>query len=229
MPAIKNPEVFKQGIGITLFGLVVAGGCAGAWFILQDNYWIAQKGPTDVSLEQLAKLEDPKTLPSPWVKVKFDTVVDTGLEMLEVRAGSETVDYRFLLCQAGDRWIIATVPEDFSGTTIDGQIYHSKNDQDIEAFAEIFHKQKEVHGGRLFPFEFRADIDFGENWTAFVYVIGGFGGFGLLLACGGLYQLAQAFREPSDLAGAYGSRNTFVQREQNMEDEWDEELEESRR
>ena len=216
MPAIKNPEAFKQGMGITLFGLVVAGGCAAAWFVWQDNYWTAQKGPTEIPLEQLARLEDPKTLPSPWVKVKFDKIVDTGVEMLEVRAGSETVDYKFLLCQAGDRWIIATVPDEFRGNTIDGQIYHSTNDQDVEAFAEIFHKQKEVHGGRLFPFEFRANIDFGENWTAFVYVIGGFGGVGLLLACGGLYQLVQAFREPA----GYSANSQY-----SSHSAWDEETE----
>src|SRR5688572_8999257 len=224
MPTIKQPDAFKQGLATMLTGLVLTGLCVGAWLVWQDNYWIAQKGPTEVSLEQLAKLEDPKQLPSPWVKVTFENVVDTGVEMLEVQGFAKKVDYKFLLVQAGDRWMVATVPEEFRGKTLHGEIYHAANPEDIQAFVEIYEKQKDIHGGRLFPFEFRADIDFGENWTYFLYLVGGFGAAFLFIFGLGVYMFCQAFREPSDQAGAYGSRESFNSREEHLE----EELEESR-
>lgn len=224
MPTIKHPELMRTGIMGVLMGLVMTGICVGAWIVYQDRYWTAQEGPTEVTLEQLAKVENPSQLPSHWVKVTFDNVVDTGVEMLEVSPGIEKVDYKFLLVQAGDRWMVATVPEDFRGNTLSGQIYHSTIPEDVEAFVEIYEKQKEVHGGRLFPFEFRADIDFGENWTTFAYLVGGFGIVGLVIAGVGGNLIFQAFREPNDQAGTYGSRDSFNSREEEME----EELEESR-
>jgi hypothetical protein len=224
MPTIKQPDAFKQGLGVALFGLVIAGVCAGAWFMWQDRYWIAQKGPTEITLAQLAALEDPSQLPSPWVKVTFDKAIDTGVAMEELRAGSSTIKYKFLLFQAGDRWMVATAPDDFQGNTLSGEVYHSTNPQDIEAFAEIFLKNKEVHGGRLFPFEFRADIDFGDNWKWFAYIVGGFGGFALLLALGGIHVLLQAFREPAGGVPAYGMRTS---RDDEQDDQWEEEYEEA--
>ncbi len=222
MATIKHPDEFKQGLTLTIVGLVLGGICAGAWFLWQDNYWIARRGPTEITLTQLAKLENPDQLPSPWVKATFDKLVDTGVEMLEVSPGAKRVEYKFLLVQAGDRWMVAAVPEDFRGNTLAGQIYHSANVEDIGAFVEIYEKMKDVHGGRMFPFEFRAEIDFGENWSYFVYLIGGFGAFALFLAGFGIHSLFQAFREPNDLAGTYGSRAMFDQREEDLEDELEE-------
>lgn len=222
MPTIKNPELMKTGIRGVLMGLVMTGICAGAWFMYQDRYWTAQKGPTEVAIEQIARLENPDQLPSPWVRVTFDKVVDTGLDMLEVSPGIEKVDYQFLLCQAGDRWMVAAVPEDFRGNTLSGQIYHSTVPEDIEAFVEIHSKMQDVHGGRLFPFEFRADIDFGENWTWFAYIVGGFGLLGLVLAGIGVNLIRQAFQEPGNESGAYGSSESFDDREEELEEEWEE-------
>ncbi len=224
MAAIHRPDLMKTGIGGVLMGLVMTGICVGGWFVYQDRYWTAQKGPTEVTLEQLAKLENPSQLPSPWVKVTFEKTVDTGVEMLEVRPGIEKVDYKFLLVQAGDRWMVATVPEDFRGNTLSGQIYHSTIPEDVQAFVEIYEKMKEVHGGRLFPFEFRADIDFGENWTTFAYIVGGFGILGLVIAGIGTNVIFQSFGEPSEQPGEYASGKMVNP----WEEETEEELEESR-
>jgi hypothetical protein len=219
MPTIKHPEIFKQGLGLTIAGLVLVGICAGAWFMWQDRYWIAQAGPKEITLEQLGKLEDPSQLPSRWIKVTFEKGVDTGIEMTEVGAGITRTEYKFLLFQAGDRWMVATVPEEFRGNTLAGEIYRSTNPEDTAAFVEIYEKLKEVHGGRMFPFEFRADLDFGENWTYFAYVVGGFGTLCLVLAAAGIHMCVQAFREPSDRRGTYGSRESFNSREEELEEE----------
>ena len=139
---------------------------------------------------------------------------------------SRMISSTWAITSAGmSRWMVAAVPDDFQGNTLSGQIYHSSNPQDIEAFAEIFLKMKEVHGGRLFPFEFRADIDFGDNWTWFAYIVAGFGGFALLLACGGMYVLLQAFREPAGGLAAYGRRTS--QDDDEQDGQWEEELEEA--
>lgn len=218
MPTIKQPDAFKQGLGVTLFGLALIGICAGAWFMWQDRYWIAQKGPTEITLDQLAKLEDPSQLSSPWVKVTFENAVDTGVAMDEIQAGSRTTKYKFLLFQVGDRWMVAAVPDDFRGNTVAGEIYHSRNAEDNEAIAEIYLKTKEVHGGKLIPFEFRADVDFGDNWTWFAYIVGGSAGFSLLLTFGGMYVLTQAFREPTGGLSTYGMRTSLDE----QEDRWEE-------
>jgi hypothetical protein len=222
MAAIKQPDAMKAAMGLVVAGLVLTGLCTGAWFMWQDRYWIAQDGPTEVTLEQLTKLENPSQLPSPWVKVTFEKIVDTGVEMLEVGPGVKTVDYKFLLVQAGDRWMVATVPENFQGNTLAGEIYHSTNPEDIGAFVEIHKSMQEVHGGRMFPFEFRADIDFGENWSYFAYLVGGFGAAGLLLVGMGIYSFIQGFREPSNLPGGYAEMGNP------WEEEVKQELEESR-
>lgn len=223
MAAIHDPHLFKTGIGGVLMGLVMTGICVGAWFVYQDRYWTAQAGPTEITLEQLARLENPSQLPSRWVKVTFGNIVDTGVEMLEVSHGTESVDYKFLLAQAGDRWIVATVPEDFRGKTLAGEIYHSSNPQDVEAFVEIHRQLKEVHGGRMFPFEFRADIDFGENWTMFAYLVGGFALVGLFIAGFGGNLIRQAFQNPSRYGG-----HTYPPLSNPWEEDTEAELEESR-
>ena len=221
MRTIDRPDLFRTGIGGILMGLVMTGICVGVWFVYQDRYWTAQEGPTEVTLEQLARLEDPKQLPSHWVKATFDKIVDTEMEMLEVRPGVEKVDYKFLLVQAGDRWMIATVPADFRGNTLSGQIYHSTVPEDIQAFVEIFEKKKDIHGGRLFPFEFRADIDFGENWTTFAYVVGGFGILGLVIAGVGVNVIFQSFGNASGGYSQYGTRQSFDDREEELEEEYE--------
>ena len=196
MPTIHQFESFKTGIGATVTGLLMVAASVAAWFCWQENYWVARSGPTEVPVEQIAKLESPRQLPSPWVKVKFDQIVDSGVEMQEARIGDNVTEYKFMLCQAGDRWMIATVPEGFRGNELSGQIYHSANPQDIEAFVAIHQERKEIHGGRLFPFEFRAEIDFGDNWSYFPYVIGGLGLAGLFIGGLGVYLIGQGFQEP---------------------------------
>ena len=67
----------------------------------------------------------------------------------------------------------------------------------MQAFAAIFYEHKEVHQGRLFPFEFHADIDYGQNWKIFAVLAVTFAGVGLFIAVLGICLCAQAFREPA--------------------------------
>ena len=205
----------RNGIILTLVGLGLTGVCVAAWFTWQDRYWIAQTGPTEITLEQLAALADPDELPSPWVKVTYEKGIYTGVEVVSVGAGKNHTEYEYILFQVGDRWMIATVAEDHQGKTLEGEIFHSSGLSDREAIAEIRKTKQHIHGGRLLPFEFRAETDFGESWTAFLWLCGGFGAAGLFLAGCGIFETLRARHESAiDDDDSFASRNS-----------WDEETE----
>src|SRR5688572_20782297 len=72
MAVILLPSVYRTGVGALVVGLAVIGGAVGAGCYFGHHVWTALQGPTPVSLEDIAALEDPRQLPSTWVQVKFD-------------------------------------------------------------------------------------------------------------------------------------------------------------
>src|SRR5262245_52403682 len=72
MPRASQPSPFQAGIQLGLVGIVMFVGSVAAWCYWGHHFWTALKGPTEVSLADIAKLEDPSQLPSTWVKVKFE-------------------------------------------------------------------------------------------------------------------------------------------------------------
>ena len=197
MPQIKQPDALKQGAITVVVGLVLTALCIAGRVYYQDQVQTAKKGPTEVSLEQLAKIKSPSELPSPWIKVTFEKSFDPDVRIEEARLGDNTVHSRYVVFQAGERWMIAVVKPDFKGNALSGEVYHNGSPLNVEAFAAIFHDHKDVHHGRLFPFEFHADIDYGQNWKMFAVLAVSFAGVGVLIAVIGLFLCAQAFREPA--------------------------------
>jgi len=179
-----------------LIGLVMAGSCAWAWLNWQDRFWIALQGPTEISRAEMAKIESPGQLPSPWMKLTFEKAYDLDLAVAEERVGDDVVEFKYLLVSVGDRWLIATVKENFHGNVLAGEIYHSFDPLNNEAFVKIAKEHKDIHKNRLFPFEFHADQDFGDNWQYFPVVTGMLGALGIFLGFTGGYMACTSFIGP---------------------------------
>jgi len=197
MPRVLQPTVLKQALGAILAGLVITGAAVGGWFFGQHHFWTALKGPTEITLEQLAAIENPGQLPSTWVQVAFDKSVKTDVKIIDATRGDDAVEEVYLLFQAGDRWMIAIVKPNFQGNVLSGQVYHNSSVNNNEAFAAICQDYQDVHQGKLFPFEFHAELDYGSNWKAFAIVMGAFAGLGGLLSLAGCSGVVMSFR-PAD-------------------------------
>jgi hypothetical protein len=197
MPSILQPTVFKSGLNMVLVGLVIVGGSIAAWCYWGHHFWTALKGPTEVTLADIAKLEDPRQLPSTWIKVKFDKAVKSDVVLEETRNGVSRVDEEYLIFQAGDRWMIASVAPDFKGNEISGQIWRNNAGLCRKAVAAITEELKDVHHGKLFPFEFEAADDYGTNWKMFAGIMAFFVFAGGLFSCLGLGGVFKSFRGPN--------------------------------
>jgi len=202
MPRVLQPTVLKQAFGAILAGLVIAGAAVGGWFYGQHHFWTALQGPTEITLEQLAVIENPGQLPSTWVKVAFEKSVKTDVKIIDATRGDDAVEEEYHLFQAGERWMIAIVKPSFQGNVLSGQVYHNSSVNNNEAFAAIYQDYQQVHQGKLFPFEFHAELDYGSNWKAFAIVMGAFAGLGGLLSLAGCSGIVMSFRpadpEPSE-------------------------------
>jgi hypothetical protein len=187
---IEQPRVFKQSLNQILAGIVLLGGSVAAWCYWGHHFWTALKGPTEVSLADIAKLEDPRKLPSTWIKIKFDKGYKSKVVLEEVRNGNSRVDEEYILFQAGERWMIASVPANFQGNEVSGQIWRNNASLAREAVAAVAEDLKDVHQGKLFPFELNGGDHYGTNWMcfggmmAFFAATGGFVGF---LGIGGIF------------------------------------------
>ena len=123
MPRILLPTTFKNGVSMLLTGLVIFAAGVGCWCYWGHHFWTALKGPTEITLADLAKLEDPRDLPSTWVKVVFDKRALSEVVLEETRAGVSRVEEEYFIFQAGERWMIACVPGGFEGIELSGQIW----------------------------------------------------------------------------------------------------------
>lgn len=200
MPRLRQPENLKTGAMLIVMGLIAVCGCTWAWYHWQDRFWIALKGPTEITPAALARIDDPSQLPSPWMKMTFEKGYDLDLAVTEDRIGDDLVEHKYLLIQIADRWLIATVKDDFQGNQLVGELYHSNDKLNNEAFVKIYNEHQDLHQGRLFPFEFHTAKDFGENWRLLPVALGLCGVFGLIFGFGGLHCTYTAFCEPKAAA-----------------------------
>jgi hypothetical protein len=97
----------------------------GPVFLLKSQWrWVetAFAGPVKLTLDQLAQVKDPKTLPNPWITTTFGDYVDCGLKLTETRNGSSRDKARYLLVRLNDAWLITEVPFRFNGHTVTGHL-----------------------------------------------------------------------------------------------------------
>jgi hypothetical protein len=196
MARVLLPTVFRNSLNIMITGLVILGIAVGCWIYFGHHFWTALKGPTEITLADIAKLEDPKQLPSTWVRVKFDKAVKSEVVLEKTRSGVSSIDERYFIFLAGDRWMIACVPDKFSGNYLSGQICRRKAGLVREAANEIAKELQPVHQGKLFPFEFDASEDYGQKWKITTGIIGFVAGAGMFFGFMGLSGIKRSYQPP---------------------------------
>jgi hypothetical protein len=104
------------GGGAVLF-LIGAGFIIGMW----PSMSLAITNPRTVTAAELKQIQTPPKGADRWVVYQADRVSDTGLGTEEERT-SRTDRTRFVLVPVQDRWLIAEVNEEFTGTRLEGQL-----------------------------------------------------------------------------------------------------------
>jgi hypothetical protein len=183
-----------KSLGFLLAGLLLIGGGVASWFQGEHMFWTALHGPTEVSLAELARLEDPKQFPSEWIRVKCEKVIDANVA---IERTDGVVLTKYLLVQVGDRWMIAAVKERSAVSVIDGQLYNSNSFENNEAIAAIASKHKDILGGRLYPFQFHGEVDYRGEGLSIPVVAGLIGVVGLVLGCMGIGGISLGLRDPA--------------------------------
>jgi len=107
------------------------------------------------------------------------------------------MDEEYIVFEAGDRWMIASVPADFNGHELSGQFWESNSPLITEVLAAVAEDTKEVHQGKLYPLEFDMASNYGTEWLSFAGVVALVGGGGLLASFIGLGGIFRSFR-PGD-------------------------------
>ncbi len=211
MLRVRKLRALAQGAGLILFGLVVAGVSLVAWSHWQHHFWTALRGPTEITLAEFATVDRPTQLPSTWIKVKFEKAYDTGIQRKEIKPESTLIVEKYLLVQVGDRWMIAVVPARFCSDTLTGQPKHAESPASAEMFAAIRKDFANVHQGRLLPFEFYAETNYGQTWTYFGVVMAMFGATGGLFSCLGTASMYQALFGPAPVTEDEFEKRATVQ------------------
>ncbi len=119
-----------------LFGTVLAiGGIALLGWNLK---WIGNvaSGPAEVGQQQLRTIQDPDDLDNAWVSFAPSRIVDTGVTKSSGTRKSHQ-EYKFLLLNVEDRWLIAGVPVDFQGQQVTGYLTIWKSPWGADAIEQV--------------------------------------------------------------------------------------------
>jgi hypothetical protein len=195
MMRVRSFRACLQGAGLVLFGLAVAGASLWALGRYHQHVWTALRGPTEMSLAALAKVNEPSQLPSLWVRVKFTKAYDTGKKVRLDTGMKKNVTHKHLLVQVAERWMIAVVPAGFCGDTLTGRPFQTETPESAATLAAIKEETQEIHQGRLLPFALHTERDYRQTWTYFGIVMG------IFVAAGGLFSWIGA---TSVYQGLYG-------------------------
>ena len=181
-------------LGFLLAGLLLIGGGVAVWFQWDYMFWTALHGPTEVSLAELAKIEDPKQLPSEWIKLKCEKVIETNVV---VERSDGVVLTKYLLVPVGDRWMIAAVKANADVHEIQGQLYNSRSFENQDAIAAIINKHLDLLRGHTCPFQFHGEVDYRDNGLYIPVFVALIGAAGLVLGCGGIAGFSFTLRSPA--------------------------------
>jgi len=188
-----------KALGFLLAGLLLIGGGVAAWFQWEHMFWTALKGPTEVTLAELAKLEDPKQLPSEWIRVKCEKVVEANVVIKRQTDGAVLTKY--LLVQVGDRWMIASVKATSGVSVIDGQLYNNNAFENQNAIAAVVSKYPDLRG-HIYPFQFHGEVDYRDNGLYIPVLAALIAGLGLTLGCMGIGGISLGLRDPATAQAA---------------------------
>jgi hypothetical protein len=186
-----------KSLGYLLAGLLLIGGGVAVWFQWEHMFWTALNGPTEISLAELAKIEDPKQLPSQWIRVKCEKVVETNVV---VQRSDGAILTKYLLVQVGDRWMIAALKANAGVSVIAGQLYNSNSFENRDAIAAVVSKHQDTLRGHIFPFQLHGEVDYRDNGLYIPVVAALIAVTGLVLGCLGIGGMSLGLRGSNSAA-----------------------------
>jgi hypothetical protein len=111
----------KWVVGLSL--VLVAGGvillALGCFFTYQSE---GERGPREVTADELRNLTSPDALPDPWIAYTFPRSAETAMRLEKKSLTKQQAYSRFILVQVNDRWLAAQVPPHFTGNKLVGKV-----------------------------------------------------------------------------------------------------------
>jgi hypothetical protein len=148
----------------------------------------SDRGPRKVKADELRRLQDPESLPDPWVAYTAPKTFDPMIRIQRGRKRRSLVKY--IVLQVEDRWLLACIPPDFVGSRVEGRLTVWSGPH-YNLLAQRVHSASPAVANRLLPYHLDAEYDYGINtrlmtvFAAFLGVIGAaFAWGGLMIACG---------------------------------------------
>jgi hypothetical protein len=118
---LARVPALKWVVGLFLF--LVAGAvillALGCFFTYQSD---GERGPREVTADELRNLTDLNALPDPWISYSFPKASETAVRLEKVSLGNHQAYSRFILVQVQDRWLVAQVPSAFTGNKLVGKV-----------------------------------------------------------------------------------------------------------
>ncbi|HZU36000.1 MAG TPA: hypothetical protein VFA18_08835 [Gemmataceae bacterium] len=121
-PALKwvvGPFLFLLAAAVFLVAL-------GCYFTYKSD---GERGPREVTADELRNLTSLKQLPDPWIAYTFPDAAETDVRLGEKSFSLGEKSFtkhraysRFILVQVEDCWVAAEVPPDFTGNKIVGKV-----------------------------------------------------------------------------------------------------------
>lgn len=125
--------------------------------------WVADGlgGPKPVSNDDLAACEDLEALPTRWVKVRPDEVIETQVSFDKKSKYAPPVKHVYVLLRVGDKYLLAVLPEYRKGQYTGYLCEVPKGDANESAVRRKFPQLAE----RMLPCEFRCAAD-SDTWMS---------------------------------------------------------------
>jgi hypothetical protein len=129
---------------------------------LINHRTVLSQSPRAVTAAEIRKAEKPSAAPGGWLSLTFEKGQQTGLSVVRRRPGGLEVQATYLLVQAEDKWLLATVPSGFNSNRLVGRLYVLPPSTSEELVGRIRETQPTAPPPALLPYEFEA-LDGDEN------------------------------------------------------------------
>ncbi|MBC7798651.1 MAG: hypothetical protein H7Z37_17415 [Pyrinomonadaceae bacterium] len=172
----KSVRNCQRNMLIVCFGIITAfvGG-----FLLNSVYlYNAVFGAVTVNQTDLLNVNNKTKLLESYIRITAEEAYDTGIEYIETsrKYGTETVKYKYLALQVGDKMMLAkvdpnsTIVDGATNVTLDGEFKGLGSDETNKILTPIYAKQPELRGEFL-PYMIDARSGY-ANW-AYVWLLVG--------------------------------------------------------
>ena len=142
-----------------------------------------QRGPRVVKADELRKLQDPSSLPDPWVSYTAPKVIDTNIVVRLGRKRNSAV--RYLLLKVEDRWLLARVQPRHTGNKVEGSLTVLSGPNFDRVSKEVY-MLAPAKASKLLPYHLDGQYDYGVNGRTMMIVAGFVALFGAMIGWAGL-------------------------------------------